>query len=110
MGASSEREKLEARILELKYKRVEIQEEKEEMMEKLKKITGKEVKRKPIPDYIDETNDRKKDVNTNKVQSKSNTIKTKKTMLNKSKTKNNNGSINSYENKLKKNNSNKAKN
>ena len=110
MGVSSEREKLEAKILELKYKRVEIQEEKEEMMEKLKKLTGKEVIRKPIPDYIDETSDIKKDVNTNKVQSRSNTIKTKKTMLNKSKTKNNNGSINSYENKLKKNNSKKAKN
>ena len=53
MGASSEREMIESKMLELKYKRVQIQEEKEEYLEKLKKITGKDIKRKPVPDYID---------------------------------------------------------
>ena len=58
MGASSEREMIESKMLELKYKRVQIQEEKEEYLEKLKKITGKDIKRKPVPDYIDYGNDR----------------------------------------------------
>ena len=57
MGASSEREMIESKMLELKYKRVQIQEEKEEYLEKLKKITGKDIKRKPVPDYIDYGND-----------------------------------------------------
>ena len=57
MGASSEREMIESKMLELKYKRVQIQEEKEEYLEKLKKITGKNIKRKPVPDYIDYGND-----------------------------------------------------
>ena len=39
-------------MLELKYKRVVIQEEKLERLEQLKKLLGREVIRKPIPDYI----------------------------------------------------------
>ena len=52
MGITSPREKIEKKMLELKYKRVEIQEEKLERLEQLKKILGREVIRKPIPDYI----------------------------------------------------------
>ena len=77
MGASSEREMIESKMLELKYKRVQIQEEKEEYLEKLKKITGKNVKRKPVPDYIDYGDDQ---IISN---AKSNTI----TAIRKSKTK-----------------------
>ena len=52
MGITSPREKIEKKMLELKYKRVVIQEEKLERLEQLKKLLGREVIRKPIPDYI----------------------------------------------------------
>ena len=77
MGASSEREMIESKMLELKYKRVQIQEEKEEYLEKLKKVTGKDIKRKPVPDYIDYGNAQ------NISNAKSNTI----TAIRKNKTK-----------------------
>ena len=52
MGITSPREKIEKKMLELKYKRVVIQEEKLERLEQLKKLLGREVIRKPVPDYI----------------------------------------------------------
>ena len=100
MGVASPQEKLERRMLELKYKRVEIQEEKEERLEQLKKLLGREIIRNPIPDYIDDGNN---EINVKKKETKSNPIKTKKKILKKGNNKKKNGSTNTYERKLKKN-------
>ena len=105
MGISTPREQIEKRMLELKYKRVEIQQEKEERLAQLKNLLGKEIKRNPIPDYIV---DEESDINSQKKETKTNPIKTKKMILKKGKGKNlkKNGSVkneNAYERKLKKN-------
>ena len=83
MGAASPREKIEKKMLELKYKRVEIQEEKEERLEQLKKLLGKNIIRKPIPDYIDENNETstkitKREKRSNPIKKKIKKHKTKK--------------------------------
>ena len=57
MGASSAREKIESKMLKLKLRRVEIKQERMECVKKLEKITGKEIIREPIPDYIDHSED-----------------------------------------------------
>ena len=75
MGASSEREKIEKKMLELKYKRVEIQEEKEERIKQLRELTGGEINRKPIPDYIDDEQDNKQNNNNNNKQANKESIK-----------------------------------
>ena len=104
MGATSPQEKIERKMLELKYKRVEIQEEKEERLKQLKKILGKEVKRKPIPDYIDNA---KTKTNIKKKESKGGSSVTKK-KVSKKEHKKKNGSSNNSKRKFKKN-SNKKK-
>ena len=53
MGCSSAREKIESNMLILKLKRVEINQEREEKIKELEKITGKPFIRKIIPDYLD---------------------------------------------------------
>ena len=57
MGASSAREKLESKMLKLKLRRVEIKQERIERVKQLEKLTGKEIIREPIPDYIDHSED-----------------------------------------------------
>ena len=57
MGASSAREKLESKMLKLKLRRVEIKQERMERVKQLEEITGKEIIREPIPDYIDHSED-----------------------------------------------------
>ena len=57
MGASSDREKLESKMLKLKLRRVEIKQERMERVKQLEEITGKEIIREPIPDYIDHSED-----------------------------------------------------
>ena len=81
MGATSPQEKIERKMLELKYKRVEIQEEKEERLEQLKKLLGREIIRNPIPDYIDDSENNK--TNVKKKETRSNPVKTKKKVLKK---------------------------
>ena len=128
MGASSEREVIESKMLKLKYKRVEIQEQKLEYLEKLKKITGKTIKRKPIPDYIDDTEDQiisnaksnthatiKKNKTKNsalkikKNKTRNSALKIKKSLLKKEKAKKKIKSADTYEVKSKKNNEAKKK-
>ena len=121
MGASSEREKIEKKMLELKYKRVEIQEEKEERIKQLRELTGGEINRKPIPDYIDDgqdniqNNDNKNNKQANKEsikqdnkkiknkKAKSAKVEAKKKKSKKEKNKKEKTSSNTYEKKLKKN-------
>ena len=62
-------------MLELKYKRVEIQEEKLETLEQLKKLLGREVIRKPIPDYI--VDDSETSIRITRKEKGSNTIRKK---------------------------------
>ena len=57
MGASSDRERIESKMLKLKLRRVEIKQERKERVKDLEKILGKEVIREPIPDYIDHSED-----------------------------------------------------
>ena len=102
MGASSEREMIESKMLKLKYKRVEIQEEKEEYLEKLKKITGKDIKRKPVPDYIDYGEDQI--ISNSKSLNNASIKRHKAKKLKKGKSKKNIKSANTYEMKVKKKN------
>ena len=53
MGASHKKEKLESKILMLKLRRIEIRQERNEIIKQLKELTGKDIIREPIPDYID---------------------------------------------------------
>ena len=57
MGVSSAREKIESKMLKLKLRRVEIKQERMERVKQLEKLTGKEIIREPIPDYIDHSED-----------------------------------------------------
>ena len=66
MGVSSTREKLESKMLKLKLRRVEIKQERIERVKQLEKMTGKEIIREPIPDYIDHSED---EINVEDIQS-----------------------------------------
>ena len=44
-------------MLKLKLRRVEIKQERIERVKQLEKLTGKEIIREPIPDYIDHSED-----------------------------------------------------
>ena len=57
MGTVSVREKIESKMLKLKLRRIEIKQERSERIQQLEKLTGKEVIREPIPDYIDHSED-----------------------------------------------------
>ena len=52
MGCSSAREKLEAKILALKFRRIDIKQEKEEKIEALSRIEGFPIIRQPVKDYL----------------------------------------------------------
>ena len=57
MGCSSSREKLESKILLLKLRRIEIKKERDEHLSVLSKMTGREVFREPVIDYLIYPND-----------------------------------------------------
>ena len=57
MGCSSSREKLESKILLLKLRRIEIKKERDEHLAELSKMTGREVFREPVIDYLIYPND-----------------------------------------------------
>ena len=57
MGASSQRERIESKMLQLKLRRVEIKQERKERIKELEKLIGEEVIREQIPDYIDHSED-----------------------------------------------------
>ena len=80
MGASSTREKIESRMLKLKLRRVEIKQERMERVKQLEKLTGKEIIREPIPDYIDHSEDEinVEDMNENEEIEEENIINIKK--------------------------------
>ena len=108
MGASSAREKLESKMLKLKLRRVEIKQERMERVKQLEEITGKEIIREPIPDYIDHSED---EINIEDLENENGELedeiievkKEKKTKKKKSekKEKNNDNDEDEYEKKIK---------
>lgn len=52
MGCSSAREKIEVQMLMLQMRKKEIHKERQDKLEKLIKVTGEPVKRKPVKDYL----------------------------------------------------------
>ena len=57
MGCTSANEDLETKLLMLKIKRVAIQQERNKKIKKLEKLTGEQVVRESIPDYIEDSDD-----------------------------------------------------
>ena len=53
MGCSSPQEKIEDQMMKIKLLRIEIQMERENKINQLSEMTGKKIKYKNIPDYID---------------------------------------------------------
>ena len=53
MGSISSKEKIESKMLMLKLKKIQIRKERIERLEQLKALTGKEIIRETIPDYIE---------------------------------------------------------
>ena len=52
MGCSSAREKLEAKMLALKFRRIDIKQEREEKIETLSRIEGFPIIRQPVKDFL----------------------------------------------------------
>ena len=75
MGCSTTREKLESRMLVLKLKKIEINQEREERIKDLQRITGKPVIRNEIPDYIDYSNDMNDELNSEKSYENNNNVR-----------------------------------
>ena len=101
MGVASPREKIESEMLKLKYRRVEIEEERNERIKQLKNLTGREINRPSIPDYI-ETDD----INSNQSQNhstKSDKMKGKNNKIKKGTNNKKNLIDNKNDNKRKKN-------
>ncbi len=53
MGSISSKEKIESKMLMLKLKKIQIRKERIERIKQLKILTGKEIIRETIPDYIE---------------------------------------------------------
>ena len=107
MGASSAREKLESKMLKLKLRRVEIKQERMERVKQLEEITGKEIIREPIPDYIDHSEDEinPEDIGEENEEEEEEIIKPKK----RKKSKKNDDNESEYEEKIKKKSKSKSK-
>jgi hypothetical protein len=75
MGCSTTREKLESRMLVLKLKKIKINQEREERIKDLQRITGKPVIRNEIPDYIDYSNDMNDELNSEKSYENNNNVR-----------------------------------
>ena len=102
MGATSAREKIESKMLKLKLRRVEIKQERIERVKQLEAITGKEIIREPIPDYVDHSED---EINPEEMESEENEdeiVKTKNNKNNNKKKKEKKDNESEYEEKIKK--------
>lgn len=81
MGCGNVREKLEYQIMVLKVEKLDVIQERAEMVRELEKLTGEPVVRKPVPNYLlsDQKNDDDDDDNdSDKVTSHSNKKSKKK--------------------------------
>ena len=108
MGTTSTREKIESKMLKLKLRRVEIKQERIERVKQLEEITGKEIIREPIPDYIDHSEDEinPEDIDNENEEEEEEIIKPKKKKKNKEKKEDNESE---YEEKIKKKSKSKSK-
>ena len=106
MGTSSTREIIESKMLKLKLRRIEIKEERIERVKQLEKLTGKEIIREPIPDYIDHSEDEiiPEDMDNENEENEEEIIKTKKDTKSKKNKKKEKEEVNEseYEEKIKK--------
>ena len=106
MGTSSTREIIESKMLKLKLRRIEIKEERIERVKQLEKLTGKEIIREPIPDYIDHSEDEiiPEDLDNENEEDEEEIIKTKKGKKSKKNKKKEKEEVNEseYEEKIKK--------
>ena len=113
MGTSSTREIIESKMLKLKLRRIEIKEERIEKVKQLEKLTGKEIIREPIPDYIDHSEDEiiPEDLDNENEEDEEEIIKTKKGKKSKKKKKKEKEEVNEseYEEKIKKKSKSKSK-
>ena len=114
MGTSSTREIIESKMLKLKLRRIEIKEERIERVKQLEKLTGKEIIREPIPDYIDHSEDEiiPEDLDNENEEDEEEIIKTKKGKKSKKNKKKEKEEVNEseYEEKIKKKSKSKSKN
>ena len=89
MGCGTVKEKLEYQIMVLKVEKLDIIQERAEMMKELEKITGEPVVRKPVPNYLipvvekkedsnEDTNDDKKTEHSTRKKSNASSKKKKK--------------------------------
>ena len=108
MGTTSTREKIESKMLKLKLRRVEIKQERIERVKQLEEITGKEIIREPIPDYIDHSEDEinPEDIDNENEEEEEEIIKPKKKKKSKEKKEDNESE---YEEKIKKKSKSKSK-
>ena len=113
MGTSSTREIIESKMLKLKLRRIEIKEERIERVKQLEKLTGKEIIREPIPDYIDHSEDEiiPEDLDNENEEDEEEIIKTKKGKKSKKNKKKEKEEVNEseYEEKIKKKSKSKSK-
>ena len=113
MGTSSTREIIESKMLKLKLRRIEIKEERIERVKQLEKLTGKEIIREPIPDYIDHSEDEiiPEDLDSENEENEEEIIKTKKDKKSKKNKKKEKEEVNEseYEEKIKKKSKSKSK-
>ena len=70
MGCEYTKDDLETKKLMLEMKRIAIRNQRKKKIEKLEKLTGKKILTEPIPDYLEESDDKKKE--NKKIEQKEN--------------------------------------
>ena len=78
MGCEDSKESLESKILMLRLKRTAIQKQRKEKIERLKKLTGKEIITEPIPDYLENNNNNPNQKENRKIEQKENIFRKNK--------------------------------
>ena len=72
MGCEDSKESLKSKILMLKLKRIAIQKQRNEKIEKLKKLSGEEIIIEPIPDFLEDNNNNPNQRENRKIEQKEN--------------------------------------
>ena len=78
MGCEDSKESLESKILMLKLKRTAIQQKRKAKIERLKKLTGKEITTEPIPDCLENNNNNPNQKENRKIEQKENIFRKNK--------------------------------
>ena len=72
MGCEDSKESLKSKILMLKLKRIAIQKQRNENIERLQKLTGEEIIIEPIPDCLEDNNNNPRQNENKKIEQKEN--------------------------------------